>query len=299
MSFLLNQWYTLTRPVTLNPIEVVEQDGSTDSTAARSMVLDAGLDYFVVAEENGLATIAFNLEGQDDDENPLPFEMTVKTSELGMGQSVLVSLNEEDPYDEVTDGLSGEELQIASEEDEFDDTAVASNAKNVGARKRRVVRSKRGHRVAKRAARGSHKARRGGGSGFLRMPSRNGMTYCLGEVRINAKHICGQTMPMISRAANGYDAYRAAGWKPINMGSNWSSYPKCTACFWGGGRTDCKGGACGHTALKGGGNMWVGAGVRAVPRLSDRKGCSRSRRGKVVCRVPYKFHGCVVAPGFG
>lgn len=306
MMFLLDQWYTLGRPVTLYPIEVVAQDGSIVKGAAnRPLVLDGGIDYLVVSEVNGLVTIAFNLEGQDDPSNPLPLEMTVRASELGMGQSSVVALNEEDPYDDVTDGLSGE-IEVAADEEQYDDTEIASNATDFSARKRRVYRSSRGGRSKQAYRRGrsgrSRQARGGGGTsrGFLRMPSRGGMTFCLGEVRINAKHLCQQVMPVIGRAAVGYEAYKAKGWTPIDKGQNWAAYPKCTACFWGGGRQDCSGGSCGHTALKGEGNMWVGAGVRAVPRLPDRSGCSRKgRRGRGVCRKPYVFHGCVVAPGYG
>lgn len=313
MMFLLDQWYTLGRPVTLNPVEVVAQDGSIVKGAAnRPLVLDGGIDYLVVSEVNGLVTIAFNLEGQDDPQNPLPLEMTVRASELGMGQASVVALNEEDPYDDVTDGSSGE-YEVAADDEEYDDTEVASTATDFSARRRRVYRSARGGGRSRQAvrrgrsgrgreARAGRSARRGGGGGggrgFLRMGSRGGMTYCLGEVRINAKHVCGQVMPVIGKASIGYEAYKAKGWTPIDKGSNWSSYPKCTACFWGGGRQDCSGGSCGHTALKGDGNMWVGAGIRAVPRLPDQSGCKRRGR-RVVCRKPYVFHGCVVAPGYG
>lgn len=300
MMFVLNQWYTLTRPVTLNPTEVVAQDGSIVKGAAnRPLGLDGGINYYVVSEANGLVTIAFDLEGQDDPKNPLPFEMTVKASELGMGQAELVALN---ANGDVVDGLS--EVEVAADEEQYDNTDVASNATDFSARRRRYYRSGRS------AGRSSKKAvRRRGGRGrsrsageFLRMPSKNGMSFCMGEVRINAKHVCDEVMPVIGKAADGLAAYKKLKWVEINLGEkNWSAYPKCTACFWDGGRSDCSTGYCGHTALKGGGNSWVGAGVRANPRLADQNYCVwKGRRGRryQFCRKPYRFQGCVVAPKY-
>lgn len=294
MMFILNQWYTLTRPVTLNPTEVVAQDGTVVKGAAnRPLVLEGGIDYYVVSETNGLVTIAFNLEGQDNPQNPLPFEMTVRASELGMGQSALVALNPADPYDDVTDGLS--EVEVAAE-DQYDDTEIASNATDFSARKRRA------YRAGRSSGRSRHAARRGGSRSageFLRMPSRNGMSFCMGEVRINAYHVCKEVMPVIGKAADGLTAYKKEKWIPIDKGENWSAYPKCTACFWDGGRSDCKGGYCGHTALKGGRNTWIGAGERVNPRLADQNYCVWKGRGKgryKFCRKPYKLQGCVIHP---
>ncbi|NCN39968.1 hypothetical protein GW916_01835 [bacterium] len=115
------------------------------------------------------------------------------------------------------------------------------------------------------------------------------MTYCLADVRIFASSKnCRAKIARVKFARQGYQAYlNTGGWKKISK-KNWKDYPVCTACFYSGGRQDCKGG-CGHTAIKINSNLWKGAGIRSVPGLPNRNGVVRG-----VLRRPYKFLGCVV-----
>ena len=109
------------------------------------------------------------------------------------------------------------------------------------------------------------------------------MTYCLRDVRIAArKFTAAKNIPQgIPRAALAYPAYKAKGWRPIKLSA---SVTNGTACFYGGGRRDCKGWPCGHAAIKIGKNKWKGAGIRPVPGLPNKKGRT------------YVFHGCLTPP---
>jgi hypothetical protein len=120
------------------------------------------------------------------------------------------------------------------------------------------------------------------------------MTYCLQDVRLWASANCKAKVIRTEKAADARKKYLATGaWEPINLGSKWSKYPVCTACFYGGGRQDCSGGtACGHAAIKISANKWKGAGIRTVPGLPDRNGVFKG-----IKRRPYKFQGCIIPKG--
>ncbi len=124
------------------------------------------------------------------------------------------------------------------------------------------------------------------------------MTYCLRDVRLFASSKCGAKIYQTARAADAYNGYlRTGAWVKIKRGS-WKAYPKCTACFYGGGRQDCrakgsKSTACGHAAIKINANQWKGAGVRTVPGLPNKNGTFNGVR-----RKPYQFHGCLVPKKF-
>lgn len=115
------------------------------------------------------------------------------------------------------------------------------------------------------------------------------MTYCLVDVRVfAASKACKAKIQRVPYARMGYAAYLATGgWQKISRKS-WKDYPVCSACFYSGGRQDCKGG-CGHTAIKINSNQWKGAGVRTRPGLPDRNGYYKG-----VLRRPYKFLGCLI-----
>lgn len=282
-----NHWFNLERTLTVYPLAYANSDGvEVNSMTNRPLVLVEGTQFLVVKKDHAdkQITLAFNIEGQNDDqENPLPAEITIAMSDLG---SAHLSPIVYEGFDE-----DGEESIAADEADDalaelpiFAETDIAGRG---GARR---ARSGKTLRMTKAS---------GGGGGVdgrvIRVRSKNGMTMCLAEVRVNAKSICGQSMPTIERAALGYDAYKSAGWKPISF--NPSASPVCTACFWKGGRTDCSGGTeCGHASLKIGANSWIGAGIRPMPKLPDQNGCSK-KRGRTVCRVPYRLDGCLTAPG--
>lgn len=120
---------------------------------------------------------------------------------------------------------------------------------------------------------------------------KRGMTYCLQDVRLYAGRNCGVRPPVIERAADARAVYLKTGkWVKISRRS-WSAYPKCTACFYGGGRQDCgprRTTACGHAAIKTGSVNWKGAGTRKVPGLRDQN------VNRPVKRRPYKFQGCII-----
>lgn len=120
---------------------------------------------------------------------------------------------------------------------------------------------------------------------------RKGMTYCLQDVRLYAGKNCGVRPPVIERAADARSVYLKTGkWVKISR-RDWASYPKCTACFYGGGRQDCgprNKTACGHAAIKISSTKWKGAGVRTVPGLRDQT------VNKPIRRRPYSFQGCII-----
>ncbi len=127
-----------------------------------------------------------------------------------------------------------------------------------------------------------------------RKKGRAKMTYCLRDVRVYASSSCKTKIARVAQAAHAYNAYIGTGaWTKISR-KNWKDYPRCTACFYGGGRQDCKGGSCGHAAIKIDANRWKGAGVRTVPGLPDRNGTFNGVR-----RKPYQFHGCLVPKKIG
>lgn len=286
-QFVANEWYSLERSVMVRPFEVVNQEGEVDVTmSGQVFTLEKGTDFTVV-EVKGRGdrlVIGFNLEGQDNlEENRLPMQIEVEARELMNGRPTFLEFDLLDDSDN-DEFASDQELAEAEGEDVMSETDVAGRS--------RARRSRGGVRAKKKFVIG-----RGTGR-VIRVPSRNGMTYCLAEVRLNSKSICGQTMPVIPRAAIGYDVYRSRGWQPVP--ADYASAKTCTACFWGGGRLDCRGGACGHTALKLPNGLWIGAGIRAYPALPNQNGCSykRTRRGtRKVCRVPYSSPRCLLAPG--
>ncbi|MBX2993270.1 MAG: hypothetical protein KF681_00550 [Bdellovibrionaceae bacterium] len=270
-------WFTAEKEFVLKPSDAMGTDGRTmGDLIGRDYKILRGTDINIVNidEANKKAEIAFNNEGQDPlNTEKLPFSLTVDLRDIN---PALLSKIQFDESDEFPD-------------DDDEQITGVDQILEVARGKRRAVRSRSGV-TRPRVARGGSTAGR-----VIRVYGRGGMTMCLAEVRVNAKSICGQTMPTIGRAAQGYEVYKAAGWRPVEYSPN--SNPVCTACFWGGGRTDCGGQACGHAALKIRAGAWIGAGIRTPPELPNQNGCKRSVRGKKVCRVPYVRHGCLVAPG--
>lgn len=116
------------------------------------------------------------------------------------------------------------------------------------------------------------------------------MRYCLRDVRIYASQHCSATVVIVERAAIAMQAYLATGkWRTITRAA-WSEFPKCTACFYDGGRQDCDGGtSCGHTAIKTGRNRWKGAGVHSAPNIID-----KDESYYLVERTPLVFQGCII-----
>jgi len=280
-----NQWFNLERTLTVYPLSYANADGvDVASKISQPLVLIEGTQFLVVKKDadKKRITLAFNLEGQDDDqENPLPAEITVEMNDLvpaHVSPIIFEGIDED-----------GEEAIAADEADDaLAELPVFAETDVAGRGSVRRARSGKTLRVKKSPASGVN-------GRVIRVRSKNGMTMCLAEVRVNAKSICGQTMPTIERASLGYDVYKAAGWKPIAY--NPSASPVCTACFWKGGRKDCSGGSeCGHASLKIGANSWIGAGIRPQPRLPDQNGCRKKGR-HMVCRVPYRLDGCLAAPG--
>lgn len=270
-------WFTAEKEFTLKPSDAMGTDGRTmGELIGRDYKILRGTDINIVNidEANKKAEIAFNNEGQDPlNTEKLPFSLTVDLRDINPAILSKIQFDESDEFPD----------------DDDEQITGVDQILEVARGKRRAVRSRSG--VTRPRV-----ARSGGASGrVIRVFGRGGMTMCLAEVRVNAKSICGQTMPTIGRAAQGYEVYKAAGWRPVEYSPN--SNPVCTACFWGGGRTDCGGQACGHAALKIRQGAWIGAGIRTPPELPNQSGCKRSVRGKKVCRVPYVRHGCLVAPG--
>jgi hypothetical protein len=275
-------WYTAEKEFSLKPSDAIGTDGrALGELVGRDYKVLRGTDINIVNidEQNKKVEIAFNNEGQDpQNKEKLPFSLTVDMRDLNPAILSKIQFDESDEFpDDDEEQLSGVDEILE----------VARNGRR-GAR----VRARNGvtrPRTSVSRASGTAAGR------VIRVYGRGGMTMCLAEVRVNSKSICGQTMPTIARAAQGYEVYKAAGWRPVEYSPN--SNPVCTACFWGGGRTDCGGQACGHAALKIRDGAWIGAGIRTPPELPNQSGCKRSVRGKKVCRVPYVRHGCLVAPG--
>lgn len=271
---MTNQWYNLEAGAVVYPSDYIDDQGAADQTRLHQpLALSQGTQVLVVAVDHAqsTATLAFNLEGQDDDEdNPLPSQVTVDLKDLSSAHPNLISF----------EGFEGTDASAKADLD--DDDAVAASAEFA---KKKNIKS------------GSALRQKSTGSGrVIRVRSKGGMTMCLAEVRVNAGSICGQTMPSISRAAQGYDLYKSKGWTPVAFDPK--NAKLCTACFWKGGRKDCSGGVeCGHASLKIGANQWIGAGIRPVPQLPNQNGCKRGKNGRKVCRVPYRLDGCLLAPG--
>lgn len=286
-----NHWFNLERTLTVFPVSYANADGGeVVSKINQPLLLVEGTQFLVVNKdaEKKQITLAFNLEGQDDDqENPLPAEITVEMSDLASAHVSPIVYEGED--------ASEESMQADIEDDALADQPFFAETEVAGRGNVRRARSGKGLRVRQTPAHASSGANAGVAGRVIRVRSKNGMTMCLAEVRVNAKSICGQAMPAIERASLGYDLYKSAGWRPIEFNPTVS--PVCTACFWKGGRTDCSGGAeCGHASLKIGPNSWIGAGIRPQPQLPNESGCHK--KGKhMVCRVPYRLDGCLTAPG--
>lgn len=293
-EFERNHWYNIEKSAVVYPTAYADAEGKeVASKVNQPLMLVEGTEFLVVGVDikKRQATIAFNLEGQDsDDENPLPSEITVSLDDLNGGHSVPISFEKPGANNASVDADDADDQQELT----FLEQMGISNTDFAGPGRAR--RARRGRALRTEAAPDGRVSGR-----VVRVQSKNGMSMCLTEVRINAGTICGQVMPKTERAADGYNLYKGAGWTPTAFDPDAS--PICTACFWKGGRTDCSGGTeCGHASLKigdknsRGGNQWIGAGIRPIPQLPDHEGCSK-KHGHTVCRVPYELEGCLVAPG--
>jgi len=292
-------WYTAEQQFKIKPTEVIGMDGRPlNGLVNRDFIIQRGTDLNIVSINPNDQTVelGFNNEGQSEAGlNQLPFSMKVHYKDLD--PSLLSLVVYDDSVNDDEDLAEAEEMDALSEvSPALGDALDVARRGGRGRNRNGILRQRRSQSRSMRAGR----ALRTSGTRVQRVFGRNGMTMCLAEVRVNAKGICGQTMPVIGKAADGYNAYVNAGWRPVAYDPSNNSV--CTACFWGGGRTDCSGGPCGHAALKvannGTARDWIGAGFRNPPALPDRYGCSRAgRRGKRVCRVPYTAARCAVAPG--
>ncbi len=242
-----DQWYKLGKTVSLPIFE--ENNGLANFNVQQTsrLTLVSGTEFNVLEVSNdGRVLIAVDEDISQDNPNVNPNEPTIAWVSIGDLLRGRIKLIDE----RMMQALDTQSVD-QNAADQYVETEVA-------------------------ARRGGRARRRGGRRG------RGGMTFCLRDVRIAAARFTRKVPQNIPRAALAYPKYKAAGWVPVQYSP---SNPIGTACFFGGGRRDCKGGPCGHAAIKIRANAWKGAGVRPTPFLPN-------RRGKV-----YSFHGCLVPPG--